>query len=142
MTKKGKGARPTETPPTFNNASNSSMVFVATRSAMFVNSNISNSKLLSTFLKDIQNTSFFFFREKVIVPDSKPYISLIGVENRTSETIITWNDKASDEEKDGRGRGRELGTSRSASVAIESDFFCATGITIEVQIIPGYRFGL
>lgn len=77
----------------------------------------------------------------MLVPDSKPYISLIGVENRTSETIITWNDKASDKEKDGT-HGRELGTSRSASVAIESDFFCATGITIEVQIIPGYRFGL
>ncbi|KAF7141564.1 hypothetical protein RHSIM_Rhsim06G0227400 [Rhododendron simsii] len=75
------------------------------------------------------------YREKVFVPDSKPYISLIGVENQTLETIITWNDKASNTEKD----GRELGTSRSASVAIESDFFCATGITIEnsVVTVPG-----
>ncbi|KAH7859802.1 hypothetical protein Vadar_005615 [Vaccinium darrowii] len=75
------------------------------------------------------------YREKVFIPDTKPYISIIGVENRTSETIITWNDKASDKEKD----GSELGTYRSASVAIESDFFCATGITIEnsVVAVPG-----
>lgn len=50
-------------------------------------------------------------------------------ENRTAETIITWNNKASDKDKD----GYELGTYRSASVTIESDFFCATGITIEVK---------
>lgn len=69
-------------------------------------------------------------REKVLVPDSKPYISFIGDENRTDETVLTWNNKASDKDKD----GCELGTYRSASVTIESDFFCATGITIEVQL--------
>lgn len=69
-------------------------------------------------------------REKVLVPDSKPYISFIGDENRTAETVLTWNNKASDKDKD----GCELGTYRSASVTIESDFFCATGITIKVQL--------
>ncbi|GMP52189.1 hypothetical protein CsSME_00018103 [Camellia sinensis var. sinensis] len=69
------------------------------------------------------------YREKVLVPDSKPYISFIGDENRTSETIITWQDKASDKDKD----GSEIGTFGSASVEVESDYFCATGITISVK---------
>ncbi|XP_058209638.1 pectinesterase QRT1 [Rhododendron vialii] len=75
------------------------------------------------------------YREKVLVPDSKPYISFIGDENQTAETVLTWNNKASDKDKD----GCELGTYRSASVTIESDFFCATGITIEnsVVAVPG-----
>lgn len=69
-------------------------------------------------------------REKVFVPNCKPYISLIGDKNRISDTIITWNSKASDKDN----HGPELGTYRSASVAIESDYFCATGITFEVII--------
>ncbi|KAI8008232.1 Pectinesterase QRT1 [Camellia lanceoleosa] len=71
------------------------------------------------------------YREKVFVPNSKPYISFIGDENRTSETIITWNDKAYDKDNN----GHQLGTSRSASVTIESDFFCATGITFENSVV-------
>ncbi|CAL5402673.1 unnamed protein product [Camellia sinensis] len=71
------------------------------------------------------------YREKVFVPNSKPYISFIGDENQTSETIITWNDKASDKDNN----GCQLGTSRSASVTIESDFFCATGITFENSVV-------
>ncbi|PSR95553.1 Pectinesterase [Actinidia chinensis var. chinensis] len=75
------------------------------------------------------------YRGKVLVPDSKPYISFIGNINRTSETVITWNNKASDKGKD----GGELGTYRSASVTVESDYFCATGITFEnsVVAVPG-----
>ncbi|KAA8527048.1 hypothetical protein F0562_008723 [Nyssa sinensis] len=75
------------------------------------------------------------YREKVFVPVSKPYISFIGDLNRTSKTIITWNNKASDKGKD----GYELGTSRSASVTIESDYFCAAGITFENSVVkvPG-----
>ncbi|KAF5949126.1 hypothetical protein HYC85_015083 [Camellia sinensis] len=41
------------------------------------------------------------YREKVFVPNSKPYISFTGDENRTSETIIIWNDKASDKDNNG-----------------------------------------
>nr|GEX04640.1 pectinesterase QRT1-like [Tanacetum cinerariifolium] len=79
-----------------------------------------------------------FYREKVIVPASKPYISFIGDPNNPSATVISWNDKASNRYKD----GTELGTYRTASVAIESDYFCASGITIEntiVAILGGYK---
>ncbi|GAV68795.1 Pectinesterase domain-containing protein, partial [Cephalotus follicularis] len=71
------------------------------------------------------------YREKVIVPKSKPYISFIGKENRTSDTVITWNSKASDKDSN----GRELGTYRSASVTIESDYFIATSITFENTVV-------
>ncbi|KAB2615496.1 pectinesterase QRT1-like [Pyrus ussuriensis x Pyrus communis] len=75
------------------------------------------------------------YREKVLVPISKPYISFIGNQKKTSETVITWNNKASDND----GTGCELGTYRTASVAIEADYFCATGITFEntVVAVPG-----
>ncbi|KAJ8766978.1 hypothetical protein K2173_012453 [Erythroxylum novogranatense] len=67
------------------------------------------------------------YREKVYVPKHKPYISFIGDEQRVSETVITWHNKASDTDE----RGNELGTYRSASITIDSDYFCATGITFE-----------
>ncbi|KAJ0781141.1 putative pectinesterase [Helianthus annuus] len=75
------------------------------------------------------------YREKVMVPASKPYISFIGDPNHASETVLSWHDKASDRYKD----GSELGTYRTASVAVESDYFCASGITIEntVVAVPG-----
>lgn len=63
------------------------------------------------------------------MPRSKPYISFIGDENQTSKTVITWNNKASDRDS----TGCELGTYRSASATVESDYFCATGITFEVR---------
>ncbi|XVF70863.1 hypothetical protein PTKIN_Ptkin11bG0196600 [Pterospermum kingtungense] len=75
------------------------------------------------------------YREKVTVPRCKPYISLVGNESQMSSTIISWNNKASD-----RGRnGGSLGTYKSASVTIESDYFCATEITFENTVIaaPG-----
>ncbi|XXG53825.1 hypothetical protein AAC387_Pa03g1854 [Persea americana] len=65
------------------------------------------------------------YREKVIVPLNKPYVSFVG--NESSETVISWNTRASD-----RGpNGQFVGTLSSASVAIESDYFCARGITFE-----------
>ncbi|KAM7258867.1 hypothetical protein ACFE04_014608 [Oxalis oulophora] len=75
------------------------------------------------------------YREKVLVPSNKPYISFVGNENQTSNTIITWNNKASDKDIN----GRELGTYRSASVTVLSDYFCATGITFENTVVaaPG-----
>uniref|UniRef100_A0A2N9FA95 Pectinesterase n=1 Tax=Fagus sylvatica TaxID=28930 RepID=A0A2N9FA95_FAGSY len=75
------------------------------------------------------------YREKVIVPISKPYISFIGNQNQTAGTIISWNNKASDRDR----TGLPLGTYRSASVTIESDYFCATNITFENTIVavPG-----
>lgn len=76
-----------------------------------------------------------FCREKVHIPSSKPYISLIGDKNQGSETIISWNNKASDRDSN----GSELGTYRSASVTVESDYFCATGITIQVKSKTGEK---
>ncbi|XAR67380.1 Pectinesterase [Bertholletia excelsa] len=71
------------------------------------------------------------YREKVVVPVSKPYVSIIGDENRTQETVITWGDKASDKDKN----GAELGTYRSASITVEADYFCAAGITIQNSVV-------
>lgn len=68
-------------------------------------------------------------REKVIVPSRKPYISFVGKKKQKSNTIISWNNKASDKDSN----GGNLGTYRSASVTIESDYFCATEITFEVN---------
>ena len=68
----------------------------------------------------------------MVVPRSKPYISFIGQENQASNTVITWNNKASDKNSD----GVELGTSGSATIAIFSDYFCASDITFEVFPLP------
>lgn len=62
------------------------------------------------------------------VPQNKPYISFIGHEQRASETVISWHNKASDKDSN----GIELGTYKSASVSVFADFFCATGITFAV----------
>ena len=69
-------------------------------------------------------------REKVIVPKSKPYISFIGKRNQRARPVIVWNDKASD-----RGsNGQLLGTYASATVGVESDYFCATNLIIKVMV--------
>ncbi|CAH2069812.1 unnamed protein product, partial [Thlaspi arvense] len=75
------------------------------------------------------------YREKVIVPKTKPYISFIGNESYAEDTVISWNDKSSDRDSN----GGELGTFRSATVSIDSDFFCATAITFENTVVaePG-----
>ncbi|CAI0374063.1 unnamed protein product [Linum tenue] len=75
------------------------------------------------------------YREKVVVPVTKPYISLIGDEGNMSNTVITWHNRASDLDS----KGMELGTFSTASVSVYSDFFCATGITFEntVVAVPG-----
>ena len=44
------------------------------------------------------------------------------------KTVITWSDKASDR----YSNGSEIGTYRTATVTVDSDFFCATAITIQV----------
>ncbi|KAK8648674.1 hypothetical protein V6N13_129422 [Hibiscus sabdariffa] len=75
------------------------------------------------------------YREKVTVPKSKPYISFVGNSGQMSNTIISWGDKASDKDSN----GVFLGTYKSASVTVESDYFCATDITFENTVIqtPG-----
>ena len=65
----------------------------------------------------------------MFVPKTKPYISFIGRRNLTASPVISWNSKSSD-----RGpNGQELGTYGSATVAVASDFFCATEVTFEVS---------
>ncbi|XP_016679325.1 pectinesterase QRT1 isoform X2 [Gossypium hirsutum] len=75
------------------------------------------------------------YREKVVVPRFKPYISFVGNEGQMANTIISWHDKASDR----NSNGGSLGTYRSASVTVGSDYFCATDITFENTVIgaPG-----
>ncbi|CAA6657305.1 unnamed protein product [Spirodela intermedia] len=68
--------------------------------------------------------------EKVVVPITKPYISFIG--NESSETVISWHTRASDRDTG----GQVIGTLGSATVAVESDYFCARGITFE-NTAPG-----
>ncbi|KAG7024961.1 Pectinesterase QRT1 [Cucurbita argyrosperma subsp. argyrosperma] len=52
-----------------------------------------------------------------------------------TDTVITSNSKASDKDVS----GLELGTYRTATVAIDSDYFCASGITFENTVVsaPG-----
>ncbi|KAG8386033.1 hypothetical protein BUALT_Bualt03G0106900 [Buddleja alternifolia] len=71
------------------------------------------------------------YREKVHIPANKPYISFIGNEDEASQSVITWHDKASDK----AANGGWLGTWNSASVTVESDYFCATGITFQNTVI-------
>ncbi|XP_062186753.1 pectinesterase QRT1-like [Phragmites australis] len=65
------------------------------------------------------------YREKVTVPITKPFVSLIGMD--TGRTVITWHAKASDVDPS----GHQIGTFYSASVAVEADYFCASHITFE-----------
>ncbi|GJN33028.1 hypothetical protein PR202_gb21585 [Eleusine coracana subsp. coracana] len=69
-------------------------------------------------------------REKVRVPITKPFVSLIGM--GTGRTVITWNSRASDLD----ASGHQVGTLNSASVAIEADYFCASHITFENSAPP------
>ncbi|KAF8095284.1 hypothetical protein N665_0338s0037 [Sinapis alba] len=75
------------------------------------------------------------YREKVIVPVTKPYISFIGNQSYVGKTVISWSDKASDRYTN----GSEMGTYRTATVTVDSDFFCATTITIHNTVVaePG-----
>lgn len=65
------------------------------------------------------------YREKVTVPITKPFVSLIGM--GTGRTVITWNARASDIDP----TGHQVGTFYSASFAVEADYFCASHITFE-----------
>ena len=60
-------------------------------------------------------------REKVVIPITKPYITLQG-EGR-NRTVITWNDTAA-----------AVGTLMSASVVVESDHFIARDISFKVSM--------
>ncbi|XP_043700397.1 pectinesterase QRT1-like [Telopea speciosissima] len=65
------------------------------------------------------------YREHVKVPRRKSYVSFIG--KQSSQTVIIGHAKAFDKD----ANGKEIGTFRSATVDVESDYFCATEITFE-----------
>ncbi|XP_014502891.2 pectinesterase QRT1-like [Vigna radiata var. radiata] len=71
------------------------------------------------------------YREKVRVPVSKPYVSFIGKRNQTATPVITWNSKSSDKGTNGQA----LGTFDTATVGVDSDYFCASGVTFENSVI-------
>ncbi|KAK4275333.1 hypothetical protein QN277_018434 [Acacia crassicarpa] len=75
------------------------------------------------------------YREKVYVPRTKGYVSMIGGRNERESAVITWNSKSSDIGFD----GQEIGTYDSATVTVESDYFCATRLTFEnsVEAVSG-----
>jgi len=72
----------------------------------------------------------------VRVPVTKPYISFIGKRNKTASPVITWNSKSSDKGTNGQA----LGTFDTATVGVDSDYFCATGVTFEVRTQFLYKF--
>ncbi|KAH7415828.1 hypothetical protein KP509_14G062500 [Ceratopteris richardii] len=65
------------------------------------------------------------YSEKLVFPKSKPFITLKGEGSRL--TFLQWGDIASDIGED----GDRLGTSASASVAVESDHFIALDISFK-----------
>ncbi|WOK92286.1 hypothetical protein Cni_G00977 [Canna indica] len=67
------------------------------------------------------------YNEKVVVPNSKPFVSFIGNGSFAADTVIWYNLRASDRYPD----GGMVGTYDSATVAIESDYFCAYRITFQ-----------
>ena len=69
----------------------------------------------------------------MIVPQNKPNITMIGRSNPvTSELpVITGSLRVSDNDKN----GNVLGTFNTTTFFIQSDYFVASSITIEVTII-------
>uniref|UniRef100_A0A7N1A9L4 Pectinesterase n=1 Tax=Kalanchoe fedtschenkoi TaxID=63787 RepID=A0A7N1A9L4_KALFE len=65
------------------------------------------------------------YKEKVVVPQMKPYITFIG--EGMNSTMIEWHDRASD-----RGaNGEQLRTYRTASVTVYANFFKAKNISFK-----------
>uniref|UniRef100_A0A0E0MNM6 Pectinesterase n=1 Tax=Oryza punctata TaxID=4537 RepID=A0A0E0MNM6_ORYPU len=62
------------------------------------------------------------YREKLLIPFTKPFITFAG--NPRSPPTIMWDDRAATRGKD----GQPIGTMASATVAIEADYFMASGI--------------
>ncbi|KAJ4981962.1 hypothetical protein NE237_032799 [Protea cynaroides] len=58
-------------------------------------------------------------------------VDMVPQGNQSFETVISWHAKASDKDSN----GTEIGTFNTATVDIESDYFCATDITFENTIV-------
>lgn len=72
--------------------------------------------------------AIFFFREKVTINSTQPYITFLG--EGMNETIITWNDTAGDFDD----ADVLLKTYRSATVGISSEWFIAKGVQFRVCV--------
>uniref|UniRef100_A0A0D9Y0F6 Pectinesterase n=1 Tax=Leersia perrieri TaxID=77586 RepID=A0A0D9Y0F6_9ORYZ len=78
------------------------------------------------------------YKEKVVIPYTKPFITLVG--NPKSPATITWDDTAATRGKD----GAPVGTVGSATVAVEADYFVASGIVFKnnaPMAAPGQKGG-
>ncbi|XBJ03833.1 hypothetical protein VPH35_022889 [Triticum aestivum] len=76
--------------------------------------------------------------EKVVVPASKPYITLEGAGRDV--TVVEWHDKASDRGPD----GQQLRTYNTASVTVLSNYFTAKNISFKNTApapMPGMQGG-
>uniref|UniRef100_A0A0E0FDA9 Pectinesterase n=1 Tax=Oryza meridionalis TaxID=40149 RepID=A0A0E0FDA9_9ORYZ len=62
------------------------------------------------------------YKEKLLIPFTKPFITFVG--NPRSPPTIMWDDRAATPGKD----GQPMGTMLSATVAVEADYFMASGI--------------
>ncbi|CAI0418142.1 unnamed protein product [Linum tenue] len=75
--------------------------------------------------------------EKVVVPATKPYITLEGAAGRGA-TVIEWHDRASDPAPN----GEQLRTYRTASVTVLANYFTARNISFKNTAPAAPRPGL
>ena len=64
----------------------------------------------------------------MLVPYTKHFVTFLG--NPKNPPVIMWDDRAATHGKD----GKPVGTVGSATVAVESDYFLASGIVFRVII--------
>lgn len=69
---------------------------------------------------------WWWCREKVVVPASKPFITFQGAGKEV--TVIEWHDRASDRGPD----GQQLRTYHTASVTVFANYFSARNISFKV----------
>ncbi|CAL5093038.1 unnamed protein product [Urochloa decumbens] len=78
------------------------------------------------------------YKEKVVVPYTKHFITFLG--NPKNPPLIMWDDTAATRGKD----GAPVGTVGSATVAVESDYFLASGVIFRnhaPMAAPGQKGG-
>ncbi|CAL4891667.1 unnamed protein product [Urochloa decumbens] len=78
------------------------------------------------------------YKEKVVVPYTKHFITFLG--NPKNPPVIMWDDTAATRGKD----GAPVGTVGSATVAVESDYFLASGVIFRnhaPMAAPGQKGG-
>ncbi|KAL6623578.1 hypothetical protein ACP70R_033457 [Stipagrostis hirtigluma subsp. patula] len=78
------------------------------------------------------------YKEKVLIPYTKPFVTFVG--DPKNPPVIMWDDTAATPGKD----GAPVGTVGSATVAVESDYFMASGIVFKNHAplaAPGQKGG-